>query len=394
MKYHETANIFPLMEGKEFDALVRDIETKGQQEPITTLDGKILDGRNRYRACVELNIPPICRSYDGKLSPHQFVLSRNLHRRHLSKSQWAAIAVDIQENLAEEIAEEKREKNRLLALKRESEKRGEQLDPEIEKQVSVLLPKPARDAREETVQLLAGRTSGKPISDAKNIKEEAPDLFDDVVKGETTLSQAKRELKDRNFVPPDPIEGMYRVWYADSPWDYGNKGIINDDNYGRAERHYPTMSIEQLCDMGDEIKAHCEKDAVLFMWVTSPMLDVSFQVIEGWGFKYKSSFIWNKVRHNFAHYNSMRHEFLLICTRGSCTPDIKELEPSIITEERNTIHSRKPERFRDIIDMLYTQGNRIEMFARFDDEEINQRRKERGWETWENEVNTPITRDS
>jgi len=59
---------------------------------------------------------------------------------------------------------------------------------------------------------------------------------------------------------------------------HGNKGL---DDYGHAERHYPTMSIAELCDMGDEIKAACENDAVLFLWVTSPD---AFTVIKAWSF--------------------------------------------------------------------------------------------------------------
>jgi hypothetical protein len=75
------------------------------------------------------------------------------------------------------------------------------------------------------------------------------------------------------------------------------------------------MPIAELCAL--DVKARAADDAVLFLWVTSPMLEVSFQVIKAWGFQYKTSFVWDKVKHNFGHYNSLRHEFLLICTRGS-----------------------------------------------------------------------------
>ena len=63
------------------------------------------------------------------------------------------------------------------------------------------------------------------------------------------------------------------------------------------------------------------------------------------------------------HYNSVRHEFLLICTRGSCTPDVVELFDSVQSIERTT-HSTKPDAFRRIIDTLYPHGKRLELFAR------------------------------
>lgn len=97
MQFHEAANIFPLMEGEEFQALVEDIRQNGQREPIWTYEGKILDGRNRYSAILRLQerkveIEPVFREWDGKSDVVAFVVSLNLHRRHLSESQRAMIA--------------------------------------------------------------------------------------------------------------------------------------------------------------------------------------------------------------------------------------------------------------------------------------------------------------
>jgi N6-adenosine-specific RNA methylase IME4 len=74
------------------------------------------------------------------------------------------------------------------------------------------------------------------------------------------------------------------------------------------------------------------------------------------------------------HYNSVRHEFLLICTKGSCTPDVPKLLDSVVSIER-TEHSAKPKEFRDMIDMLYPVGERLEMFAR---------EAYPGWDVWGN----------
>lgn len=106
-----------------------------------------------------------------------------------------------------------------------------------------------------------------------------------------------------------------------------------------------------------------EKDAVLFLWVTSPLLEASFEVIKAYGFKYKSSFIWGKIKHNMGHYNSVRYELLLIATKGRCTPQVRKLFDSVVSVER-TVHSQKPNEFRTIIDTIYPNGNRLELFAR------------------------------
>jgi len=177
---------------------------------------------------------------------------------------------------------------------------------------------------------------------------------------------------------PETPDGIYQVLYADPPWKYSD--VMNDRGSGGfgvpggASFHYPTMTIDELCSLKiDEIS---DDNSVLFLWVTSPFLEDSFKIINSWGFKYKSSFVWDKVKHNMGHYNSVRHEFLLICTKGSFTPQIKILHDSVVTQER-TKHSEKPEVFRQIIDEIYPRGNRIELFAR---------KKTDNWDVYGNQI--------
>jgi len=94
MEFHEYANIFPLFGGKELENLRADIEKNGLVEPVVTFEGKVLDGRNRETACSMLGITPNRIEYTGD-DPIAFVLSKNLHRRHLNESQRATIAAKI-----------------------------------------------------------------------------------------------------------------------------------------------------------------------------------------------------------------------------------------------------------------------------------------------------------
>lgn len=94
MEFHPLANLFPMMMDKELAVLAEDIKTNGQQIPIYLCDGKILDGRNRFRACEMVEVEPKIEQFTGT-DPLAFVVSMNLKRRHLNESQRAMIAAKI-----------------------------------------------------------------------------------------------------------------------------------------------------------------------------------------------------------------------------------------------------------------------------------------------------------
>lgn len=182
------------------------------------------------------------------------------------------------------------------------------------------------------------------------------------------IDEAVEQPRSGAYVDIETTDKKYRVIYADPPWSYNDKQ--NTSKLGGAAKHYDTMPLEDIC----ALSIPAQNNSVLFMWATSPLLEDAFKVINAWGFKYKTSFVWDKVLHAMGHYNSVRHELLLIATRGSCTPDIAKLYDSVVSIER-TEHSRKPAWFREMIDELYPVGERIELFAR---------EAPKGWDVWGN----------
>jgi N6-adenosine-specific RNA methylase IME4 len=181
--------------------------------------------------------------------------------------------------------------------------------------------------------------------------------------GKNTLTGHFGNLKwiEREERTPELPQDKYRVIYADPPWFYGDN--LTED-YGASVHHYKPMKTEKICELGEEIRKLIGDDAVLFLWTTVPVLPEALQVVEAWGFEYKAQFVWDKVKHNYGHYNSVRHELLLIATKGICTPEAKELFDSVQTIERTEKHSEKPIEFRAIIDTLYPSGKALELFAR------------------------------
>jgi N6-adenosine-specific RNA methylase IME4 len=378
MESHPIADHFPRMTPEELATLASDIREHGLHRPIVMLDGRILDGRNRFEACAIAGVAPRFVDFDGA-DPYAFVWSENAERRHLRPDQKVGIRLSLNSERARWEAEHARvaeEANRKRSEAAKEQKRTEE---------GLWLPsgRVSRDTRPDTEAWARSRlakecgvsasTAGRVLSLASS----RPDLLERVAEGAMSALQALRvkkkdEVASRTAGLPT---GKYRVLYADPPWRYSNSGIIGSDNYGHVERHYPTLSIEELCAL--EVRGLADDNAVLFLWVTSPLVLDASRVIDAWGFKYKTSFVWDKVRHNFGHYNSVRHEFLLVCTRGSCLPDVPTLVDSVQSIER-TEHSAKPEEFRRIIDRLYTHGRRLELFARGAETD--------GWDRWGGEA--------
>ena len=158
------------------------------------------------------------------------------------------------------------------------------------------------------------------------------------------------------------LQGKYRVIYADPPWRYRNTSGTKGNS--SVKEHYPDMSIDELCKL--PVEAHAEKHAVLFMWVTVPLMFENpgpREVLEAWGFRYQSMQTWDKVLGNPGRFLHITTEHLIIGERGDCPPDIGNVPKSLFTERR-TEHSKKPDVTRKMIEKMFTTGPYLELFGR------------------------------
>ena len=380
--FHDAANSFPMMDAKRFSELKESIRVNGLREAIMLCEGKILDGRNRWKACQELGKEVATRQYAG--DPWTYVWDLNGNRRDINADQRFLIWKFCHEH--SEAWQREREKIKDEANKKRSEAnkgipyapKGGTRKPEGDKVVeqSVPLPFPslARPHLARNAAAVASKTNPGAVARGEKLAKERPDLAEDVRLGKKKPAEAHRQMKRDAVVAKVKAlpRDKYLVIYADPPWDYNDKQAVKGafgTGTGAAEGHYPSMKLSELKAMG--IPDIADTDSVLFLWVTSPLLPDGLELAAAWGFKYKASFVWDKIKHNMGHYNSVRHEFLLVCTKGSCTPQVVKLFDSVQSIERTDRHSEKPEEFRKIIDTLYPNGKRIELFSRTNTE---------GWE--------------
>jgi ParB family chromosome partitioning protein len=209
MKYHPVANIFPMIEGAEYDALVADIKENGLHESIWLYEDKILDGRNRARACKDAGVEIKTREYKGK-DPLGFVISLNLKRRHLNESQRAMIAARIA-TMSEGRPEKTTAQNCAVS----------QTDAAERMAVSRRTVQSARVVQERgTPELSRAVDSGKmPVSVAARLTKATPEKQREVVKdfeSNATATEKKAHValatgENEWYTPPEYVKAVREV---------------------------------------------------------------------------------------------------------------------------------------------------------------------------------------
>src|SRR5208337_1254234 len=346
---HEVCSLFPPMSHAEFEALKADIAAHGLLVPIETYEGKVIDGKNRLRACSELGVEPRFMKWGGPGSPTERVVSLNLERRHLTADQKAAVACDM-----------------LPLLEREAKERQRQgREP-------VPHPEEAGKARDRAAKVVG--VNQHYVSDFKRLEAARPDLAQEVRSGKKKLIIAKQELiryelKDKTQSLPN---GKFNIILADPPYAY----TFGKSNTRVIENHYPTQTLEELAAL--PVENICADDCVLFLWTPPPKLIEGLQLLQRWGFSYKTSAVWNKLKVGMGYYFRIQHEYLLVGTRGNPqTPDPAARPPSIFESSR-TDHSEKPAIVYELIEAMYPTAKKIELYARG--------RPRKKWAAWGNEV--------
>ena len=327
MEYHPAANIFPLMQGAEYEALCDDITEHGLHEDILVYEGRILDGRNRYRACIDAGVEPRFCEWDGNGSALDMAISKNLHRRHLNPGQLAFVAAEAEKMLAVEAKE-----RQLAGLKQ-----GDNVP------VVVNLPQREKGRAREQAAAMFG-VSPSYVQKAKKMNAEAPDLAEKVKAGEVTLSQAARKAKkttdEKRLLSVVPVEGKFRTLVIDPPWDYEGLSIA-----GRAEPTYATMTHDELLAL--DVEAWAEEDCHLYLWTTNNFITRAIELMAQWGFQHKTILTWVKPRWGLGSYFRNQTEHVLFGVKGNLPTRADNI--STIISAPTGAHSEKPAVFYDIV---------------------------------------------
>ena len=361
LEIHEAALLFPPMTDEEFAELKDDIRKNGLLVPIKLLGDKVLDGRNRFQACKETGVTPSFEVIEAANEDiWSLVYSLNAVRRNLTAHKKAMIAA----GLANSSVGTNQHTAGAVSQKKVAEELGISVDsilrakkvlkngiPELVEAVSS--GRINISAAAKLAELAKADQAQLDFNDIKTIQ----DASKAINKAKFEVRRQERlqaiEAKRANNKPLTSALGNFGVVVADPPWDYLSSSVP-----------YPVMTLQEICDM--PVKDICAEDAVLFLWCSSSLLPDALQVVDAWGFTFKTSAVWDKSESGAIQgaYVRQAHETLLIATRGQPPAVPFSARPPSVLKYPRTEHSRKPVEVFDLINAMYEELPKAELFCR------------------------------
>lgn len=374
MKYQVCRPLTPI----EFEALKADIAENGVLVPVEVDEnGEILDGHHRIQAWQEL-------SEEGVSVPRWATLVRyglteeqkrnharklNLLRRQMEPEERKQLIAEIAKDggTLEEIGEAAGVSH--MTAKRTLSDVKVDRPAKVKGKDGKLRPTSYRPRQPKPMTLFqAGESARLDPQEAEDTAREARQ--ERAAEKRQTQVEKINEIARSNV--PLTAPQSYPVIYADPPWRYEHSATVSRE----IENQYPTMALEDICAL--PVSNLATSDAVLFLWATSPKLAESLQVVNAWGFVYRTCMVWDKERIGMGYYARQQHELLLICTRGELpTPEPANRPSSVQRIPRDPEHSVKPQEFYSLIEAMYPEYDRIELFAR---------QQREGWAVWGNQA--------
>ncbi|WP_247460200.1 MT-A70 family methyltransferase [Bradyrhizobium sp. 153] len=433
LSFHRFANLFPLIEGQEFYDLAEDIRENGLRDRIDLLGDAILDGRNRYRALVWLATTgevlgpgwgegsewealglegqalsasalapdswlfyPFNEATQG--DPLDYVLSKNLNRRHLTDDQRRIVAAELvtmgkgrpgkmpqsagfsrdhaAAALGTDVAGVERARTVVKRAVPEVVEAVKSGDLSVAAAAEIATQPVERQA--EIAKALTRDASGRLTDEAK--KALAP-LIREIRVEKIAAKKERRAEREQAF--GRKVQALPGSFYGVAIEDFEWHHAAWSEETGSEKS--PSMHYETAADAQtpEAIVARCAErfaclapDCILFKWVTIPHLAIGIKVLELQGFEYVTSLVWNKERAGAArgpgYWVTGEHEVVLVGKRGNVVPPATAHFRSNFSAPVGE-HSEKPDNLHEIVEFHWPTTPKVE---------FNARRRRDGWAAW------------
>ena len=364
MKFHPVAEIFPLMSDEDVARLSADIKENGLREPIHVFDDAIIDGRNRFRACKMAGVRPEFLDYQGdEDSLVEFAVSLNLHRRHLTESQRAVVASNIatlEQGANLHLGVKISEAASMMGVSERSVKSAKKVKDKAHKSVV-----------DAVISGAVPVSVGAQMADQpKEVQEEFVKQISEGKKPSAAARASKRAADDDKRISTPKVKGKFQTIMVDPPWDHETFSLA-----GRGLPEYSVLSQDDLMNGPESsdlwIPDWADEQCHLYLWVTNNFLTRGVDLIQHWGFDYKTIVTWVKPRFGMGSYLRSSTEHMLFATKGeTLTTRVNNIPTHF--EAPLGKHSAKPDRAYEIAE-LASYPNRLEVFPG---------RERKGWTRW------------
>lgn len=382
---------------EEFSGLEADILDKGCLDPIKTWNGTIIDGHNRFAICNKHSMTYETQelNFDSRDDVIEWMIRHQLSRRNQTPEQISYFRGKLYEQRKKAHGGDRKSSANNLhlmttadAIAKDYNVTGTTIrnDADYARAVDTI----TNDAGEELKQQILSGELAISKQDVVGLAQiPAEERREIVAQGEAEILRAAKEIRARKTeerrvervekiaeiskgtIAPLGCFGQYPIILADPPWRYD----FSKDDADEIENHYPTMSLDEICAL--PVADSAFDDCVLFMWATSPKLEEAFKVINAWGFQYRTCAIWDKEWIGPGYYFRQRHELLLVATRGAVPVPPPNARPDSVFTEKRTAHSKKPDLSYQLIESMYPNLPKLELFSRTPRE---------GWTAWGNQA--------
>jgi hypothetical protein len=280
LKCHPACLAFPKLSEDELQELADDIQERGLLHPIVLLDGKILDGRNRFDACNLAGIEPRFVEWQGDGSPVAWVVSTNLMRRHLTSSQRAVVAYDI------------------LPLLEKEAKQRQRLSNGRGKKVAKNLATFSRNGKASEVAARIARTNSAYVETVKSIKSKSPELVERIRSGELNITEAKR-------IAAVSVQKASEKRAAKSPrgrrWKITNdqkviscQVVITDPPYGITQEPWEPRDLEAFTRDWCRRWSMCGAEFIVSFWSQGNLIEGRHWFDESLeGYRFQQLLVWH-----------------------------------------------------------------------------------------------------
>jgi N6-adenosine-specific RNA methylase IME4 len=337
--------------------LAQSIEEVGLLHPVVvTPEGRLIAGQRRLEACRLLGWTDITVTVVDLYQAARGEAHENFVRKDLLPSEIVALKRAIEP----------------LERREARQRQGERADLCPSATVAECQRADPGDARDRISRYLGvGRTTIERAEAVVEAAEEEPEEYGHLVEqmdrsgkvaGAYRRLEVLRQARELDAAPPAMPSGPFQVIVADPPWRYDSGSSLP----------YPTMDIEEIKAM--PVAKIADENAILWLWTTNAHLRVAFDVVEAWGFEYKTLLTWVKDRMGTGEWLRGQTEHCMLAVRGK--PVFLHGNHATVLNAPRREHSRKPEEFYALVEAT-SPGGKLELFCR---------QQRTGWHVYGNEI--------